>query len=196
MRCGEKWHQGHKCSPALQLHALQEVWDLCEDLFTEADTSEPDTPVAAEQTFMLLSATAVSPTLHPRTLQFQGMIQGQSINILLDSGSTSSFLGTKLAGSLKGVQPLSSPTSVKVADGGSVPCTAQIQYAEWSIQGYTFHSTLKLIPIGTYDMILGMDWLQAFSPMKFIGFNDGSRFLTVPTMWFNKAAYRRSLIVL
>ena len=61
---------------------------------------------------------------------------------------------------------MSVPTSVKIADGGSVPCTAQIPYAEWSIQGYVFHSTLKLIPIGTYDMILGMDWLQAFSPMK------------------------------
>ena len=58
------------------------------------------------------------------------------------------------------------PTSVKVVDGGSVPSTAQIPYVEWSIQGYVFHSTLKLIPIGTYDMILGMDWLQAFSPMK------------------------------
>ena len=55
---------------------------------------------------------------------------------------------------------------MKIADGGLVPCTAQIPYAEWSIQGYVFHSTLKLIPIGTYDMILGMDWLQAFSPMK------------------------------
>ena len=55
---------------------------------------------------------------------------------------------------------------MKIPDGGSVPCTAQIPYAEWSIQGYVFHSTLKLIPIGTYDMILGMDWLQAFSPMK------------------------------
>ena len=51
------------------------------------------------------------------------------------------------------------PTSVKVADGGLVPCTAQIPYAEWSIQGYVFHSSLKLIPFSTYGMILGMDWL-------------------------------------
>ena len=115
---------------------------------------------------MLLSAAAVSPSFHPRTLQFQGMLQGKSINILLDSGSTNSFLDTNLAASFQGVQQLSVPTSVKIADGGSVPCTAQIPYAEWSIQGYVFHSTLKLIPIGTYDMILGMDWLQAFSPMK------------------------------
>ena len=48
MRCGEKWHQGHKCSPALQLHALQEVWDLCEELFTETESSEPDTPITVD----------------------------------------------------------------------------------------------------------------------------------------------------
>jgi len=47
-----------------------------------------------------------------------------------------------------------------------VACTSQIQCAEWYIQGFKFHSTLKILPIGTYDMILGMDWLQAFSPMK------------------------------
>ena len=94
------------------------------------------------------------------------MLQGKSINILLDSGSTNSFLDTHLAASFTGVQQLSVPTSVQIVDGGSVPCSAQIPYAEWSIQGYVFHSTLKLIPIGTYDMILGMDWLQAFSPMK------------------------------
>jgi len=166
MRCGEKWHQGHKCSPAIQLHALQEVWNLCEDLFTKTESSEPDTPVTADQSFMLMSAAAISPSFHPRTLQFQGMLQGKSINILLDSGSTNSFLDTNLAASFTGVQQLSVPTSVQIADGGSVPCSAQIPYVEWSIQGYVFHSTLKLIPIVTHDMILGMDWLQAFSPMK------------------------------
>ena len=114
---------------------------------------------------MLMSAAAVSPSFHPRTLQFQGMLQGQSITILLDSRSTNSFLDTHLAASFTGVQQLSVPSSVQIADGRSVPCSVQIPYAEWSIQGYVFHSTLKLIPIGTYDMILGMDWLQAFSPM-------------------------------
>ena len=139
--------------------ALQEVWDLCEELFIEIESSEPDTPITADQSFMLLSAAAISQSFHPRTLQFQGMLQGQRINILLYSGSTNSFLDTKWAVSLNGVQQLSVLTSVKVADGGSVPCTAQIPYAEWSIQGYVFHSSLKLIPFSTYGMILGMDWL-------------------------------------
>jgi hypothetical protein len=34
------------------------------------------------------------------------------------------------------------------------------------VQGHTFHSTFKVIPLGSFDIILGMDWLEAFSPMR------------------------------
>ncbi|XP_066354763.1 uncharacterized protein [Miscanthus floridulus] len=166
MSCGEKWHQGHKCAPAIQLHALQEVWDLCQYIFDDAECSEDTTPVQNEQVFMLLSAAAAATPFHPRKLQFHSSIQNRAITILLDSGSTNSFLDTSVAESLSGVQPLQSPVSVKVASGASVACTSQIQCAEWYIEGFKFHSTLKILPIGTYDMIFGMDWLQAFSPMK------------------------------
>ena len=56
--------------------------------------------------------------------------------------------------------------SVQVADGSSVPCSQEIPTAVWSVQGYEFHSNLKVLPLSSYDMILGMDWLEAFSPMK------------------------------
>jgi hypothetical protein len=55
---------------------------------------------------------------------------------------------------------------VQVADGSSVPCSQEIPIAVWSVQGYEFHSNLKVLPLGSYDVILGMDWLEAFSPMK------------------------------
>lgn len=115
---------------------------------------------------MLLSAAATSLAIHPCTLQFDGLIQGKQVKILIDPGSTHSFLDSQFAQSLSGVQQMNSPASVKVANGSSITCSSHISCAEWSIQGYSFHSTLKLIPIGTYDMIVGMDWLQAFSPMK------------------------------
>lgn len=55
---------------------------------------------------------------------------------------------------------------LKVADGSSIQCSLQIPNAEWSVQGFKFHSALKLLPLGSFDLILGMDWLEAFSPMK------------------------------
>jgi hypothetical protein len=38
--------------------------------------------------------------------------------------------------------------------------------AAWSVQGLQFTSTLKIFPLTTFDMILGMDWLEQYSPMK------------------------------
>jgi hypothetical protein len=166
MRCGEKWQPGHKCSPALQLHVLQEVWDLChEDLSESGD--EVETPAEpTQQAFMLLSTAATSGVSAPRTLQLWGKIHDRDISILVDSGSSHSFLSTSLASIVPGVKPMSKTVQVKVADGNSVPCSSEIPLAVWSVQGFEFHSNLKLLPLGGFDMILGMDWLEAFSPMK------------------------------
>jgi hypothetical protein len=35
----------------------------------------------------------------------------------------------------------------------------------WSISVVSFSSTLKVLPLPTYDIIIGMDWLEAHSPM-------------------------------
>lgn len=47
VRCGEKWSRDHKCPEALQLHALQEFWDMCngeDSECSDAATSEDDAP--------------------------------------------------------------------------------------------------------------------------------------------------------
>jgi hypothetical protein len=36
---------------------------------------------------------------------------------------------------------------------------------EWWAQGFTFHTTMRVLDIGDYDAILGYDWLSAHSPM-------------------------------
>jgi hypothetical protein len=170
MRCGEKWHQGHKCAPALQLHALQQIWALCEDIFSKDQLSEHAASPESEQAFMLLSAATTSTAVHPRTLLFDGIIQGKAVKILIDSGSTHSFLDCQSAQSLDGVKPMQCTASVKVANGSSVACASHIPCAEWSIQGYSFHSTLKIILIGTYDMIVvrRVKGLLGLSPLGLI----------------------------
>jgi hypothetical protein len=51
VRCAEKWVPGHKCAPTPQLHALQEIWALCQDDFEipedaqPAETSDTEAPV-------------------------------------------------------------------------------------------------------------------------------------------------------
>jgi hypothetical protein len=44
-------------------------------------------------------------------------------------------------------------------------CAKHIVDASWSISGVTFSSTLRVLPLSTYDLIVGMDWLESHSPM-------------------------------
>jgi hypothetical protein len=44
--------------------------------------------------------------------------------------------------------------------------TAEFKDAKWFIQGYSFSSDLKVLPLQNLDMAVGMDWLERFSPMK------------------------------
>ena len=112
----------------LQAIALQEEWDLCAETFQEtdvADTPDPEPPTQ-EQVFMLLSATAVTGSASPRTMQLKGSLSGQDILILVDSGSSHSFLSTSFAADMPSLKKLSSPMTVRVADGGSIVCSAEL----------------------------------------------------------------------
>jgi hypothetical protein len=45
-------------------------------------------------------------------------------------------------------------------------CTSVLKEAEWSVDEFSFTSDLKVLPLCHFDMILGMDWLEEFSPMQ------------------------------
>lgn len=45
-------------------------------------------------------------------------------------------------------------------------CSSSIPDCSLSIVDYQFSLELKILPLGTYDLILGIDWLEQHSPMK------------------------------
>lgn len=168
-RCAEKWKPGHKCSPTVQLHVLQELFELfsmeADDSATPpASLADPDTHEA--QLCVVLSQEALSGVEGPRTMRFEGSIQGHDLMILVDSGSSHTFLSQHLAQDLQGVTSMSHPITVRVANGQTLTCDTHIPSAHWFIQNCSFSSTLKILPLSHFDLIIGMDWLESFSPMK------------------------------
>lgn len=101
----------------------------------------------------------------PGVMQLHAWLQGQEVLLLVDSGRTSSFVDQRLATRLQGVLPLSKPCKVKVADSALLLCNTFIPQCRWTCQGQEFTTDFKIISLGAYDAILGMDWLKKHSPM-------------------------------
>jgi hypothetical protein len=102
----------------------------------------------------------------PKSMHLVAHIQGLSVMVLVDSGSSHTFISKEVAGRLFWVSALLKPLSVKVANDSVVICSSQLHNSAWAIQGYQFFSDFKIIPLLHFDVILGYDWLKSFSPMK------------------------------
>lgn len=63
-RCAKKWHRGHKSPTTVQLHAMQELWDL----FAVED--EPELSEEAPEQILALSPDARTGSRGPRSIQF------------------------------------------------------------------------------------------------------------------------------
>lgn len=86
--------------------------------------------------------------------------------LLVDSGSTHSFVREAFATRLS-VQTEPLPVvSVRVANGQRLHCDKIVGSLAWQVPGHTFHTDLCVLQLGAYGGVLGMDWLSQHSPMN------------------------------
>lgn len=115
---------------------------------------------------LAISIAAVSGSEGNKTIRLWASIYCQQVLVLVDSGSSASFMNTHLTGVMTGVQPLSVPLQVKVADGRKLWSTHVMPDCQWLCGGNTFVHDFKILSLSGYDLILGMDWLEKYSPMS------------------------------
>jgi len=144
---------------------VQELLDILH-VDEDVEAAVPAEAPPIEQVFLQLSLAAISGIVQPRTMCFWGTIGNQHVKILLDSGSSHTFISTSVADHCSGIQQLPVPLQVQVANGEVLTCSSYIPAASWSIHNCQFTSDLKVLPLTSYDMILGLDWLEAHSPME------------------------------
>ena len=82
IRCGEKWSRDHKCSETVQLHVLQEFWDICHSDDSAAPEQDTDS-VHDAQVLLAVSVAALSGKSSINAIQFRGKVQGHSVSNLV-----------------------------------------------------------------------------------------------------------------
>lgn len=145
----------------MQLHVVQETLDAMGFEHLEESTEEPTTTGE----LLAISQAALTGTEAPSTFRLIGQIQKHQVLMLVDSGSTHCFVSEAMAAHLPGTERQMQPVRVKIADGGILTCDKELVDCKWWCQGTTFQSNLKIFPLGGYDVIIGMDWLQSHNPM-------------------------------
>jgi hypothetical protein len=132
----------------------------------DAAELETDSVPDSQAELQLMLADTVLKDPSSLTFTVSAVIQGHLVQLLVDSGSTHSFLNSKFLSLCSDVSTLDQPLRVKIADGALMSCDKRLMNCPWSCAGQTFTSHFKFLPLGTYEGILGLDWLTRHSPMK------------------------------
>jgi hypothetical protein len=84
---------------------------------------------------------------------------------VLDSSSSTSFISHRVASHLPNWTQLPTALIVQMAYGSRLSCEHELVDVTWYLNDYVFSSTLKILPLTHYDLVLGMDWLSYYNPM-------------------------------
>lgn len=182
--CGEKWGLEHQCKTSIQLHVVQEMIESMQSNGSDTETESEQT-TAVQQQLMLMTAATSPGSKMAKSIQINVTIQGQEYKFLLDSGSSACFLDQQCAASLSGRQPLPVTVQVKVAGGELLSCSEYFPSLQWQFQGYQFSDDFRVLPLQSYDGIIGLDWLAKHSPMithwaqQWVAFSHGNELVVL-----------------
>ena len=161
--CDEKYQFGHKCSrPSLYL--LEGLELEASSYKVERDTEQYDqTPQTAE--LLVISLNAIAWVLSPKTMRLVGRIGKHSLIILIDTGSTHSFVDVNVARKLK-LPVEDSHLAMQVADGAKFPCQGCCKAVLLKLQNCDVWVNLYLLTLGGCDVVLGVDWLRSLGTIQ------------------------------
>ncbi|CAH9090618.1 unnamed protein product [Cuscuta epithymum] len=101
------------------------------------------------------------------TIMLLGRVENKDIVMMIDSGSTHSFLDPTIVKDMASVECVKSrPLQVTVANGNELSCDLVCPNFKWTVQGETFVKEMRLVRMGGCDMVLGMDWIDEFTPVQ------------------------------
>jgi hypothetical protein len=115
--------------------------------------------------FCQLSLNALAGTDQGQAMKLRALVQNKVLLILVDGGSSHSFVSKAIVQMLGISTVPMSPYQVRLANGDCVITGEWVPNFEWWCNGHTITTAMKVLDMPAYDAILGYDWLQQNSPM-------------------------------
>nr|XP_017226343.1 PREDICTED: uncharacterized protein LOC108202460 [Daucus carota subsp. sativus] len=116
---------------------------------------------------MEVSVHAIEGLHHNKTITLTGRRGKHQFSILIDGGSTHSFLDEHTAGKLKCELVQTQPLKVQVANGNQLESQYESAGFTWKVGKHEFTFPVRTLPRGSYDLVLGVDWLGSLGLVTF-----------------------------
>lgn len=136
--CVEKWNKGHKCGQQLLMLDFVELEEEFKDVPSE---------LQPELQTMKLNECAFYDTNLPQksqTMKVEGLVGKHPVRILLDSGSTHSFIDSSLTKHIGWPLQPTQPFNVMIADEGKMRSQGCIKVAPLFLEVISVHMTYML----------------------------------------------------
>lgn len=161
--CDSPYNRNHKCQfGEPQLFTVEIPGDIIEELSDSEEMDLGDKEVNEPQ----ISISALFGSQGFNTMRVRGLVKGRDIQILIDSRSTHNFVDLNIAHKLGCMVEIIPPQAIIVADGNHLACQHICKGFSWEMQDTAFVADVLLIPLGSCDMVLGIQWLSLLGPIS------------------------------
>ncbi|XP_020104448.1 uncharacterized protein LOC109721311 [Ananas comosus] len=167
-KCGDKYSFGHQCKQQTvnTMNAIGEVAEVYDEECLK-EVTEMDEQDVEEKEELGMSVHALSAENLEETIKIQGEAKGKDLVILVDTGSTHSFIDINTAKEIKATITTTSPLLVTVANGQKVLSKLKCLGFIWKMHGEVYTADLRVIRLEGSSMLLGIDWLKVHGPVTF-----------------------------
>lgn len=143
----------------------------------EEESLDMETIIIVQQVELFgISLHAIARSPSPKTMRLVGRINLQLVIILIDTGSTHSFIDVNVARRPK-LPAKVSQLAVQVANGETLPCHGCCKEITFTLDHYDFMANLYLLTLGGCDIVLGVDLLRSLRTIQWNFVDLSMRFL-------------------